>query len=109
METEKLSAVTAAVLADAAFDATGGATRFSTQRYREIIEYVRRTGELPPVMSSTCAVHAGEQAERALPPSIADRWRQIAKSYWALARQYTELSRLRKKPVLVCYKDDAQN
>ena len=52
METEKLSAVTAAVLADAAFDATGGATRFSTQRYREIIEYVRRTGELPPVMSS---------------------------------------------------------
>jgi hypothetical protein len=47
METEKLSAVTAAVLADAAFDVTGEATRFSTQRYREIIEHVRRTGELP--------------------------------------------------------------
>ena len=47
METDRLSAVTAAVLADAAFDVTGEATRFSTQRYREIIEHIRRTGEMP--------------------------------------------------------------
>ena len=47
METDRLSAVTAAVLADAAFDVTGEATRFSTQRYREIIEHIRLTGEMP--------------------------------------------------------------
>jgi hypothetical protein len=47
METDRLSAVTAAVLADAAFDVTGETTRFSTQRYREIIEHIRRTGEMP--------------------------------------------------------------
>jgi hypothetical protein len=48
MESEKLSAVTAAVLADAAFEAVGEATKFSTLRYREIIEQIRQTGELPP-------------------------------------------------------------
>jgi hypothetical protein len=47
METDRLSAVTAAVLADAAFDVTGEATRFSTEHYREIIEHIRRTGEMP--------------------------------------------------------------
>ena len=47
METDRLSAVTAAVLADAAFDVTGETTRFSTHRYREIIEHIRRTGEMP--------------------------------------------------------------
>ena len=48
MESEKLSAVTAAVLADATFEAVGEATKFSTQRYREIVEQIRQTGELPP-------------------------------------------------------------
>jgi hypothetical protein len=109
METEKLSAVTAAVIADAAFDVTAEATRFSTQRYREIIEHVRRTGELPQAMSPVHAVHAGEQAERAPSLSLADRWRQIAKSYWTLARKYTEMSRLRREPALECHRDDAQN
>jgi hypothetical protein len=42
-----MDAVAAAVLADAAFDAVGEATRFSTQRYREIIEQIRQSGELP--------------------------------------------------------------
>jgi hypothetical protein len=107
METEKLSAVTAAVLADAAFDVTAEATRFSTQRYREIIEHVRRTGELPQAMSPMHAVHVGEQAERASSPSPGDRWRQIAKRYWTLARKYTEMSRLRRKPALECRRDDA--
>jgi hypothetical protein len=109
METEKLSAVTAAVLADAAFDVTGEAARFSTQRYREIIEHVRRTGELPSAMSPMREAHAGEQADRAPSPSLAGGWRQIAKSYWALARKYTEMSRLRRKPALECHRDDAQN
>ncbi len=39
--------VVAAVLADAAFDAVSDAVRFSTQAYREIIEQMGRTGELP--------------------------------------------------------------
>ena len=47
METEKLDAVTAAVLADATFDAVGVAAKFSTQQYRETIEQIRQTGELP--------------------------------------------------------------
>jgi hypothetical protein len=91
METEKISAVTAAVLADAAGEATG----FSTQRYREIIEHVRQTGELPQALSPIRAVHANEQAERALSPGLADGWLQVAKTYWALARQYTGMGRLR--------------
>ena len=41
-----MDAVTAAVLADAAFDAVGEATHFSTQRYRETIEQFRRTEKL---------------------------------------------------------------
>ena len=40
-----MDAVTAAVLADAAFDAVGEATQFSTQRYREKIEQFRQTRE----------------------------------------------------------------
>jgi hypothetical protein len=44
-----MDAVTAAVLADAAFDAVGEATKFSTQRYRDIIEQIRQSGELPQV------------------------------------------------------------
>ena len=51
METDRLSAVTAAVLADAAFDVTGEATRFSTQRYPEIIEHIRRTIAKPQHIS----------------------------------------------------------
>ena len=52
MDTEKLSAVTAAVLADAAFEAVGEATKFSTQRYRETIDQIRQTGGLPPPAAS---------------------------------------------------------
>jgi hypothetical protein len=47
MESKAFNAVTAAVLADAAFDAVGEATKFSTQRYRQIIEQICQTGELP--------------------------------------------------------------
>jgi hypothetical protein len=86
-----MDAVTAAVLADATFDAVGEATRFSTQRYREIIEQIRQSGELPQAMSHVRAVHASGEAERALLSGLADGWRQVAKSYWALARQYTEM------------------
>ena len=35
------------------------------------------------------AVRADEQAERSLVPSLAESWRRVAKSYWALARQHT--------------------
>ena len=44
METEELNVVTAAVLADAAFEAEA---KFSSKRYRETIEKMRRTGEFP--------------------------------------------------------------
>ena len=37
------------------------------------------------------AVRADEQAERSLVPSLAESWRRVAKSYWALARQHTEM------------------
>jgi hypothetical protein len=70
-----MDAVTAAVLADRAFDAGGEATRFSTQRYREIIEQIRQSGELPQAMSHIRAVRASGEAERA------DRWRKVVKSY----------------------------
>jgi hypothetical protein len=40
-----MDAVTAAVLADVAFDAVSEATQFSTQRYREKIEQFRQTGK----------------------------------------------------------------
>ena len=80
-----MDAVTAAVLADAAFDAVGEATRFSTQRYREIIEQIRQSGELPPAMSHVRAVHASGEAERA------DMWRQVVKRYWGLARHHTKM------------------
>ena len=39
--------VVAAILADTAFDGVSDAVRFSTQAYREIIEQMGRTGELP--------------------------------------------------------------
>jgi hypothetical protein len=75
-----------------------------------MIERVRPTGELPQAMSPMHAVHAGEQAERAPSPSLADRWREIAKSYWGrLARQYTQMGRLKKKLALECHRDDPQN
>jgi hypothetical protein len=105
METEKISAVIAAVLVDAAGEATG----FSTQRYREVIEHVRQTGELPQALSPIRPAHANEQAERALSPGFADRWLQIAKTYWVLARRYTGMSRLRKKPATARHTDDASN
>jgi hypothetical protein len=47
MESKAINPVTAAVLADAAFDAVGEAAKFSTQRYRGIIEQIYQTGELP--------------------------------------------------------------
>jgi hypothetical protein len=47
-----MAPVTAAVLADAAFDAVGEATKFSTQRYRETIEQLRQTGKLTSGMES---------------------------------------------------------
>ena len=47
MESKAFNAVTAAVLADATFDAVGEATKFSMQRYREIIEQIRQSSELP--------------------------------------------------------------
>jgi len=37
------------------------------------------------------AVRADEQAERSLVPSLAESWRRVAKSYWVLARQHTEI------------------
>jgi hypothetical protein len=43
IEAEELNVVTAAVLADAAFEAA----KFSSKRYRETIEKMRRTGEFP--------------------------------------------------------------
>jgi len=48
METEELNAVTAAILADAAFDSVGDAIKLSTPLYREMFENIRRSGELPP-------------------------------------------------------------
>jgi hypothetical protein len=42
-----MDTVTAAVLADVAFEAVGEAIQFSTQRYRERIEQIRQTGEIP--------------------------------------------------------------
>jgi hypothetical protein len=80
-----MDAVTAAVLADAAFDAIGEATQFSTQRYREMMEQVRQSGELPQAMGHMPAVRASGEAERA------DRWRQVVKSYWGLARHHTKM------------------
>ena len=37
------------------------------------------------------AIHADEQAERAVSPGLADRWRAVAKSYRTLALQHTEM------------------
>lgn len=81
METDRLSAVTAAVLADAAFDVTGETTRFSTHRYREIIEHIRRTGEMPhQPCRPTPATDIGNTSPRhvAVPDSgrQSDSWRQ---------------------------------
>ena len=36
------------------------------------------------------AVQAEELAERAISPSLADSFRRVSESYWALARQLTE-------------------
>ena len=57
-----MDAVTAAVLADAAFDAVGEATQFSTQRYREKIEQFRRTRE--PTSGVETARDGGAISER---------------------------------------------
>jgi hypothetical protein len=40
---------------------------------------------------AACAVRADERAEAALSPRLADALRRVAKSYWALARQQTEI------------------
>jgi hypothetical protein len=39
------------------------------------------------------AVQAEEHSERALRPSLADSYRRLAQSYWALARQQTDMRR----------------
>ena len=44
------------------------------------------------------AIQADEQAERALSPGLADRWRAVAKSYRTLARQHTEM-KYRRQPM----------
>jgi hypothetical protein len=44
------------------------------------------------------AIHADEQAERAVSPGLADRWRAVAKSYRTLARQHTEM-KYRRQPM----------
>jgi hypothetical protein len=46
------------------------------------------------------AIHADEQAERAVSPGLADRWRAIAKSYRTLARQHIEMQ-YRRQPTRV--------
>jgi hypothetical protein len=46
------------------------------------------------------AIQADEQAERAISPGLADRWRAVAKSYRALARQHTEM-KYRRQPMRV--------
>jgi hypothetical protein len=46
------------------------------------------------------AIHAEEQAERAVSPGLVDRWRAVAKSYRALARQHTEM-KYRRHPMRV--------
>jgi hypothetical protein len=61
-----MDAVTTAILADAAFDAVGEATRFSTQRYREMVEQLRQTGELAFVTVGP----AGGQSTRSEPPTL---------------------------------------
>jgi hypothetical protein len=46
------------------------------------------------------AIHAEEQAEQALSPSLADRWHAVANSYRLLALQHTEMkNRLRRMRV----------
>jgi hypothetical protein len=42
------------------------------------------------------AIHAAEQAERAVSPGLADRWRAVAKSYRTLALQHTEMKNRRE-------------
>jgi hypothetical protein len=42
------------------------------------------------------AVQAEENSERALRPSLADSYRRLANSYWALARQHTAMMHRRK-------------
>ena len=46
------------------------------------------------------AIHADEQAERAVSPGLSDRWRAVAKSYRTLARQQTEM-KYRRQPMRV--------
>jgi hypothetical protein len=46
------------------------------------------------------AIHADEQAEWAVSPGLADRWRAVAKSYRTLARQRTEM-KYRRQPMRV--------
>ena len=46
------------------------------------------------------AIQADEQAERAISPGLADRWRAVAKSYRTLARQHTEM-KYRRQPMRV--------
>ena len=43
------------------------------------------------------AVQAEECAERAIRPSIADSYRRLAESYWALARQQAAMMRRRER------------
>ena len=47
------------------------------------------------------AIHADEQAERAVSPGLADRWRAVAKSYRTLARLGTTEMKYRRQPLRV--------
>ena len=51
------------------------------------------------------AIQADEQAERAVSPGLADRWRAVAKSYRTLARQHTEM-KYRRQPMRVPKSED---
>jgi hypothetical protein len=46
------------------------------------------------------AIQADEQAERAISPGLADRWRAVANSYRTLALQHTKM-KYRRQPMRV--------
>jgi hypothetical protein len=70
MEREELNAVTAAILADAAFDSLGDAIKLSTRLYRETFDNIRRSGELPPAWRTTTIA-----SEQSLIPGSLTRYR----------------------------------
>jgi hypothetical protein len=69
--------------------ATPARGRFCDDAQR-ILRYIKRTMADHPDYAVR-AIHADEQAERAHSPSLADRWRAVAKCYRRLALQHTEM------------------